>query len=180
MLHMEQKDYNMEIVKMLSTERKHARGIAKDLKINHMMINRKLKELSKKNVVDFDLIGKNKIYFLKDSVESEVFQLMAEEYILIQVIKKYPRLRNILDKIRKDNRIKLAILFGSYAKGTTDKSSDVDIFIETNDLKIKKDLENFDSKLSVKIGEYNKENNLIKEIERNHVILKGFEEYYDK
>ena len=105
---------------------------------------------------------------------------MAEEYILIQVIKKYPRLRNILDKIRKDNRIKLAILFGSYAKGTIDKSSDVDIFIETNDLKIKKDLENFDSKLSVKIGEYNKENNLIKEIERNHVILKGFEEYYDK
>ena len=53
---MEQKDYNMEIVKILSTERKHARGIAKDLKINHMMINRKLKELSKKNVVDFDLI----------------------------------------------------------------------------------------------------------------------------
>ena len=37
-----------------------------------------------------------------------------------------------------------------------------------------------DSKLSIKIGKYDKNNNLIKEIEKNHVIIKGVDEYYEK
>ncbi len=72
------------------------------------------------------------------------------------------------------------MIFGSYAKGTAAKNSDVDIFIETNDKKIKEELSIIDSKLSIKIGDYNKNNPLIKEIERNHTIIKGVEEYYEK
>lgn len=177
---MEQKDYKMEIVKILSKEEKHARGIAKSLDINHMMINRKLKELQSENVVDFRLVGKNKIYFLKESIEGKIFRIMSEEYFLLKLIKKYPRLRIIVDKIRKDGRIKLAILFGSYVKEIENKSSDIDIFIEGNNRKIKEDLKKIDSKISVKLGEYNKNNDLIKEIEKNHVIIKGFEEYNGK
>lgn len=177
---MEQKDYKMEIVKILSREEKHARGIAKDLDINHMMINRKLGELSERNVVDFRLVGKNKIYFLKESVEARIFRLMSEEYHLLKLINKYPRLRGIVEIIRKDERIKLAILFGSYVKNNVDKSSDIDIFVESTNRKIKDDLKKIDSKVSVKLGKYDATNNLIKEIEKNHVIIKGFEEYYEK
>ena len=36
------------------------------------------------------------------------------------------------------------------------------------------------SRLSIKIGKYNKDNLLIKEIEKNHVIIKGVEIFYEK
>ena len=177
---MEQKDYKMEIVKNLLKEENHARKIAKNLGTNHMMINRKLAELSKENIVDFEQKGKNKVYFLKRSLEAEMAKILMEEYFLIKILEKYPKLRKVVEKIRKEKRIKLAILFGSYAKKNADKNSDIDIFIESKDASIKKDLMKFDSRINVKLGKYDKNNNLIKEIDKNHIILKGFEEYYEK
>lgn len=177
---MEQKDYKMEIVKNLLREKNHAREIAKKLGTNHMMINRKLAELSKENIVDFKQKGKNKVYFLKKSLEAEMSKILMEEYFLIKILDKYPKLRKVVEKIRKERRIKLAILFGSYAKKNADKNSDIDIFIESKDTSIKKDLMKFDSRINVKLGKYDKKNNLIKEIDKNHIILKGFEEYYEK
>ena len=180
MLHMEQRNYKLEIVKLLSKEKSHIRAIAKKLNTNHMMIVRKIKELSEENVVDSILEGKNKVYFLKKTAEARSYVFMSEYYIQNKTIKKYPELRNIIEKIQKDKRIKLAILFGSYAKELAKKDSDIDIFIETKNKNIKKDIGLVDSALNIKIGMYNKENNLIKEIKKNHVILKGIEEYYEK
>ena len=37
-----------------------------------------------------------------------------------------------------------------------------------------------DARVSVKLGKYDSNNILIKEIEKNHVIIKGVEEYYQK
>jgi len=76
--------------------------------------------------------------------------------------------------------IKLAILFGSYSKGLAKQDSDTDIYIETDNKKIKKELESIDSRLSIKIGEFSADNLLIKEIIKNHVIIKGVEDYYEK
>ncbi|MBI4447428.1 nucleotidyltransferase domain-containing protein, partial [Candidatus Woesearchaeota archaeon] len=76
--------------------------------------------------------------------------------------------------------IRLAILFGSYAKGTANKESDIDIYIDTKDANLKEEVELISSKISVKIGKYNKESLLIKEIEKAHVIIKGVELYYEK
>ena len=45
---------------------------------------------------------------------------------------------------------------------------------------LKKEIELIDSRLSVKIGRYDRENLLIKEIESNHIILKGIEQFYEK
>jgi len=173
MLHMEQKSYKLEIIRVLLRENSHIRGIAKKLNINHMMIVRKIKELSKENVVDFTQEGKNQTYFLKKTAESQAYVFIAEKYNLIKTIAKSPGLRNLIEKIQRDKRIKLAVLFGSYA-------NDIDIFIESKDKNLKKELALIDSKLSIKIGTYNKENNLIKEIDKNHVIIKGVEYYYEK
>ncbi len=74
----------------------------------------------------------------------------------------------------------MAILFGSYAKLIAKKQSDIDLYIDTDDKKIKKDVELINTKLSVKIGRYDKDNLLIKEIEKNHVIIKGVELFYEK
>ena len=74
----------------------------------------------------------------------------------------------------------MIILFGSYAKGTPKKDSDIDIYLETNDNNVKTRVKETNSKLSIKIGKYNKSSLLIKEIEKNKVIIKGMEVYYEK
>ncbi len=177
---MEQKDYKLEIIKELLNNNEHIRGIAKKLNTNHMNIVRRIKELSKENVVDYAQEGKNKTYFLKKTIESKNYIFITEFYSLNKVLNKYSILRNIIERIQKDKRIKIALLFGSYAKGLAKQDSDIDIYIETIDKNIKKDIELINTKLSVKIGEYDRSNLLIKEIEKNHVIIKGAEEYYEK
>ena len=177
---MEQKDYKMEIVLELLNRQAHIRAIAEKLNINHMMIVRKLNELYKENVVDYRQEGKNRVYFLKKTIEAKSHVFSAENYKLSKCIKKHITLRKVIEKIQGDKRIKLAILFGSYAKGIAKQNSDIDVYVETNDKGIKQELELIDSRLSIKIGKYNNSNLLIKEIEKNHVIIKGIETYYEK
>lgn len=79
----------------------------------------------------------------------------------------------------KNKKIQLAIIFGSYSKGLANNKSDVDIYIESVDGKLKKEIESISSKISVKIGRYDKSSLLIKEIEENHAIIKGVEKFYE-
>jgi len=175
---MEQKDYNMEVLSVLIGGKSHIREIAKKLDTNPMMVSRRLKELLDKNAVDFKREGRNQVYFIKDSPEAMAFVIMAEQYKLMKIIEN-PEIRKIVRELLKNKKIKLAILFGSYAKNLSHERSDIDIYIETNDLKIKKEVESINSRVSVKIGKFNKDNVLIKEIIDNHIIIKGVERYYE-
>lgn len=177
---MEHKDYNMEIIGELLKGENHARSIAKSLNTNHMNISRRIKKLSKENVVDFRVEGKNKTYFLKRTSEARALIIMSENYKLLKILSKYPTLRNILEKIQNNPQIKLAILFGSYSKGLAKQESDIDVYLEELDKKIKQELELKESRLSIKTGNFSPDNLLIKEIIKNHVILRGTEDYYDK
>ncbi len=105
---------------------------------------------------------------------------MTELYKLNRVLKKHPGLRKIIKTIQRNPMISLAVLFGSYAKGTVRENSDIDVFIETEERKLKQELEILNSRLSVKIGEFDRSNPLIIEIEKNHIIIKGAENFYEK
>lgn len=177
---MSQKDYKAEIVLSLHKNSNHIRSLAKTLKTNQMMISRKVKELSDNNVVDYRQEGRNKVYFVKKTLEAQEETFISEHYALQKSLKKYPILRNIIQSIKTNKKIKLAILFGSYAKGLAHKRSDIDIYIETKSKELKKEIKQLNSKLSVKIGRYNKQNLLMREIEKNHIIIKGVEAYYEK
>jgi len=177
---MEQNNSIMEIVLQLLKEKSHIREIARRLNISHTKVRGKMALLEKGNAVDYTSEGRNKVYFLKNTAEAKAYAVMAEKYALLKALQKYPELRGITDRISSDKRIQLAILFGSYAKGIAKKDSDIDIYIEIEDKEIKKELHLLDSRLSIKIGKYNKDNPLIREIEKNHVIIKGTELYYEK
>lgn len=172
---MEQISYN--IIIQLQKDESHIRGISNNMKINHMTILRKIKDLEDNNIVDFKKEGRNKVYFIKDSIEAREFIKMGEHYKLIELIRKHPKFRKIIDHINFLN-IDLAIIFGSYAKNSQTKSSDIDLYILTKNKKIKDNIESIDSRLNVKIGDFNKENLLIKEIMKNHIIIKGVDEYF--
>jgi predicted nucleotidyltransferase len=177
---MEQKDYKMEIIKELLREPSHARQLARKVSTNHMMVTRSLNALLKNNVLDYRNEGRNKVYFIKKSAESRSYVFMCECYKLVAMLKKYPELRSLIDKLQSDPRIKLAVVFGSFAKLSARPDSDIDVYIETRDSRIKREFEMLDSRLSVKIGNYDRKNLLIKEIEKNHVIIKGIDEFYEK
>ena len=117
---------------------------------------------------------------MKKNTEAISYVFIAENYKLIKLLEKYPNLRNAIEKIQRNKKISLAVIFGSYAKGLAKKDSDIDIYIETADKKLKRDAELINSKINVQIGKYDKNNLLIKEIEKNHVIIKGVEEFYER
>jgi predicted nucleotidyltransferase len=179
MLHVEQNLSN-EIVLLLLREELHTRALAKLLDTNHMTVSRKLKKLVKENVLDFKAEGKNKVFFLKKTSEARSLVLAAELYKLSRILVRYPRLRTVIEHLQADPRVSLAVLFGSYASGTADERSDIDIFIESEDRSIKKELEALDSKLSVKLGKFAAESPLGREIRKNHIIIKGAELFYDR
>ncbi len=176
---MEQRNYELEIVLALLKKETHVRALAKQIGVNHMTISRKIKSLLEDNVVDFNEQGKNKIYFLKKTSEAKSFIFMAENYKLNQTLKKYPLLRGVIQEVQESKKIKIAILFGSYAKGIPHKDSDIDVYLETSDFKLKEEIESLNTRLNVKIGKYNKGNLLMNEIEKNHIIIKGVEKFYE-
>jgi len=179
LLHMEL-NISSEILNVLFGEEIHARALAKRLEINHMTVIRNLKELVSENVLEFRKEGRNKVYFLKKNMEARNYELISELYKLNKTLEKYPELRKIIKDIQQNKEISLAVLFGSYARGAANKNSDIDVFIETKDRNLKKELELLNSRLSLKIGDYDRSSPLIKEIEKNHVIIKGAEIFYEK
>ena len=177
---MSQKDYKIKIVELLLKSEKHIRGLAKLLGTNQTTIARKVNELTKENIVDFKKEGRNKVIFLKKSLEAIQYCYIVEAQKLNETLKKYPYLRRVIELIKKNKKIDLAMLFGSCAKGSAGKESDIDIYLETTKKKVKEEVEIIDSKLNIKIGKYDKDSLLIKEIEKNHVIIKGVEIFYEK
>lgn len=174
------KNITNEIILALLSGELHVRALANRLDTNHVTIINKLKELINENVLDFKQKGKNKVYFLKNNIEARNYIFIAEAYKLNKIVKMYPIIRRIIETIQKNKKIKLAILFGSYAKGMANANSDIDIFVVTKDRRIRQELELLNTRLSVKIGSYNRNNPVVKEIERNHVIIKGTELFYEK
>lgn len=169
-----------EIILTLVKGECHIREIARKLGTNQTSIKRRLGELYQENIVDYRVEGKNYVYFIKKSLEAKSYVKMSECYNYIVFLKKYPKIKGIIKKITEKENIEMAIIFGSYAKGIPNESSDIDIYIESENVNLKKEIEQIDSKLSVKIGRYDRENLLIKEIESNHIVIKGIEKFYDK
>lgn len=179
---MVQKRNNLEldIIESLIDKNNHVRAIAKLLGESHSTVLRKLDGLAKLNVVDHYVEGKNKIFFIKENLIAKSFIFEAELNKRIKLFEKYPELMIIFEDILEKTKAKLIVIFGSYAKNIAKKSSDVDIYIETTNNEIKDKIEAINSNLSVKIGKFNKNSFLIKEIIKNHVIIRGVEEFYEK
>ena len=157
----------------------HLRQIAKDIKTNHMTVKRALDILIKENVLDVRKEGKNSVYSIKETLEAQNFAFMAEIYKFNSLIKKHPELKQDLKELKK-LPVGIIAVFGSYAKWAETDKSDIDIYIEIQSDKIKREASKINGKFSIKTGLYAKDSLLIKEIEKNHIIVKGVEIFYEK
>lgn len=179
MNHVEQNLTN-EIVALLLREDLHTRAIAERLASNHATVIRKLRDLTQDNIVDFRMEGKNKVFTIKRTIEGRNAAIIAEMYKQSMAVSRYPILRGIIRAVQDMPEIPLALFYGSYAKGLAKKDSDIDLFIESLNTSSKKQLEQRNSSLSVKLGNFDTRNLLIREIIKDHIIIKGVEVYFDK
>ena len=170
----------LEIILVLIRERSHLREIARKLDESHSTVLRRIRELVKENVIDYKAEGKNKIFFIKNNLQARNYVYSAEKYKFVRLLKKYPHLSIIFEDILNDIRAKMIVLFGSYAKFSAKPDSDIDMYVDAADEKIKHSLQEINSKIRAKTGKFDTNSLLIKEIIKNHVILRGIEEFYEK
>ena len=158
----------------------YGRSIASKLKMNQKTVSNILNKLEKESILKYSTEGKNKYYFLnmlnpqvKDTIK------MLEISRKNKFIQMHSRLKELFYALEK--RAKgILVIFGSYANFTNDKNSDLDVFIIGN-IEETEDLENL-YKIKINIiksqkEKINKEDVFIKEIIKNHIILKGVEEF---
>ncbi len=182
MVHMVQNRDNLEleIILFLIKNKSHLREIARTLNESHSTILRKINGLVKENILDYKIEGKNKIFFIKNNLKAKNYVYSSEIYKLSKLLKKYPELSIIFEDIKKNFKRGMIILFGSYAKETSDKDSDIDVYLETKDNKIKNRIQDINSKIKIKTGKFDTNSLLVKEIIKNHIIIRGVEEFYEK
>ena len=171
---------DLETILILLKNKTHLREIARTLNESHSTILRKINELVKENVLDYKKEGKNKVFFIKNNLKAKNYVYSAEIHKLNILLRKHPELSIIFEDIKKNFSKGMIILFGSYAKGIPKKDSDVDIYLETNDNSLKNTIKAINSKLSIKIGKFDTKSSLIKEIIKNHIIIRGLEDFYER
>jgi predicted nucleotidyltransferase len=177
----QKRDYlELEIILVLLKGENYLRSIAKQLGESHSTILRKLNRLTTENVLDYKMEGKNKVFSIKKNLQAKNYIFNAERYKLIKLLRKYPKLDVIMDDVSRATKETLIVIFGSYAKFVAKEDSDIDVYVETRNRDVKEQVESIHSRIKVKFGDFDLSSNLIKEIIKNHVILKGVEEFYEK
>ncbi|MEK6843940.1 MAG: nucleotidyltransferase domain-containing protein [Nanoarchaeota archaeon] len=174
------KKVDLEIILVLIKGESHVRQLARSIDESHPTVLRKLNGLIKDNAVDFRKEGKNKVFFIKKTLQAKNYVYSAERYKFMNLLRKYPELGIVLEDVLKSVNGHMIILFGSYAKFSAEKESDIDLYIEGKDNTLRSKLKEIHSIINVKIGAFDRDSLLIKEIIKNHIILRGVEEFYER
>lgn len=184
MFHMKRNNIKEEIFILLRKDRGHQREIARLLNLNQTTVRRMLVQLEKENIIDYKKQGKNNVYFIQDSLDSKVYERMVEYYKLQKILKnkKIRKVVREINELMQENKLSkdlVIVLFGSYAKFSEHKNSDIDIYINSVSKKDKQLIESLSEEINVKLGKFNKESFLAKEIIKGHIILNSIEGYFD-
>ena len=156
--------------------------IAKDHNLNQKTVSNVLNRLEKKNILKYEEEGKNKYYFLNKNLSAikEIIKI-AEIEKRIDFLNRHLGMDKLFMEII-DRSNKILIVFGSYAKSTENKKSDLDLLV-VGEIKDTKDLEesfNIDINIIKSNAKGIKSDEpFIKELMENHIILKGIDEFVD-
>ena len=160
----------------------HGSLIAKENSLNQKTVSNILKSLEKENILKFKTEGKNKIYSLnRDEIENKEILKIIEIEKKKDFLKKNMKFKSLFSKLEQISK-GILIIFGSYAKGINKIGSDLDILIMGNIQDIDKLEESFGIEINVinmKKNKFDLKENFVKEIVRNHIVLKNVEDFVD-
>src|SRR3989338_3764378 len=165
----------------------YIREVQKLLKISPRTAQLILEDLENKGVIESKTRGKIKSYKLKVNELSKRYLIFVEQYKSISFMEKNLLVKEIIEKISPFIK-GIGLIFGSYAKGTANKESDLDIFTAGNyeNEEIKKVSRNLGLEISVKcypLKTFEKNVNqdtLLKEILKNHIVFLNAEQFIQK
>ncbi|MFH1275916.1 MAG: nucleotidyltransferase domain-containing protein [Candidatus Woesearchaeota archaeon] len=163
--------------------------ITKARKINYKSAYQNINKLEKRGVILAEKLGNITLCSFNYKFDPLVFNVEWERSEDIQKNKIIKSISRDLKEVEVP--FFTALLFGSYAKGTQNKNSDIDILIIIDDMK---DFENI--RLTMSILPFNihivnvtsneflsmvksKEFSVIEEVKKNNIILFGIENYYN-
>ncbi|MBU0536703.1 MAG: nucleotidyltransferase domain-containing protein [Nanoarchaeota archaeon] len=159
----------------------YLREISQKAKIPLKTTQTFLAKLEKGKILKSTVSGKNKYFRLNlDNIQTKLMLQQAESQQTSRFLEKYPELKTFLKSAKTDNTL---IVFGSFAKFTAKKDSDLDLLI------IAKQSEEIPSHLlpykihrvemteKTFIKAVQDQETLIKEIEENHIILNNHSFY---
>jgi predicted nucleotidyltransferase len=157
--------------------------IAKKKKLNQKTTSSFLKELEKESILKSELQGKNKLYSLnlnnKEIVKNYI--IAVEHLRTIKFCRKNILIKEIIHKI-KEHIKGIAIIFGSYTKNTQKQDSDLDVLIigKCNESEISRISKIYRIEINLKIYPRLKKDILIKEVIKNHIIIKNAEQFIEE
>jgi len=159
----------------------YLREISKLSKLPLKTCQNTLEKLERAKILKSKVEGKNKYFLLNlENIKTKSYLQQAEIYLTDLFIEKYPQFKIFLKELKTTAPI---IVFGSFAKFTADKDSDLDLLVISNkELKLPFHLLPFKphqitmtEKTFLKAVE--QQEDLIKEIEDNHIILNNHSFY---
>ena len=158
----------------------YGRAIAEKYNLNQKTVSNILKNFEKKDILKFKTEGKNKYYFLNinNPCLKEVLKLI-EINKKIDFITKHVKFERLFKNLEQKTMGSL-IVFGSYAKGIEKRNSDLDILVIGKIKEVREIEESFGLEINViemKKDKFNLNENFIKEVMENHIVLKGVEEF---
>src|SRR3989344_784491 len=168
--------------------------ISNALKQYYSLVHRTVEKLSKDNIIVRKKTGKAYVCSLNlENEKTHVLLTLSEIERKEEFYEKNKEIRLILedlvDSLKEVFRTKLysIVLFGSYAKGTASKDSDIDILIlAKNKAPIFRKIKDLYAKYGREINviiltpkelEQQKQKEFVKEIIKNHYILYGSEKF---
>ncbi|MBI2543256.1 MAG: nucleotidyltransferase domain-containing protein [Candidatus Aenigmarchaeota archaeon] len=159
----------------------YLREISKFSRIPLKTTQNTLKSLEKSRIIKSMQRGKNKYFSLNMSnIQTKLYLIQAEIYKTGIFLEKYPQFKTFLKEVTAPNPM---IVFGSYAKLTANKNSDIDI-LTISKKKPKLPFHLLPNKIQLInlsendfIDSFRKQEALMKEIEENHVVLNNHSFY---
>ena len=168
----------------------HLREISRRTEIDVKSIQLQARRLERANILSSVLKGKNRDYQLNlGNLTARYYMVMAEAFASITLLQKNFPIKKIVGEI-EDLVDGVVLLFGSYAKGTAVKESDVDLFIiadkkpkwsvvhEVGNLIDREVTMNSASREQFMKGLENNDP-LVREAVSEHFVLKGVDDFCD-
>lgn len=159
----------------------YLREISKLSKLPLKTCQNALANLEKAKILKGKIEGKNKYFSLNlENIKTKLYLQQAEIYQTDLFIEKYPQIKMFLKSLKTTVPI---IVFGSFARFAADKNSDLDLLvISEKEVKLPFHLLPFKPhEISMRektfLKAINQQENLVKEIGENHIILNNHSFY---
>jgi len=175
-------------------EKATIRGISRKLGKSYTLVYNNIADLEIKEIIKKQSVPPAQIVTLNEYAPLEIF-IDIEFKRKNNFLKKYPWIKLMLKDILKNTNTPFFILmvFGSYAKGSQNEKSDLDLLIIVNDkkeirnaentlqkayTKIKKSINIVDTEDFKEMIKNTEKLNIGNEAKKHHILLYGIEEYY--